>query len=67
MSHKSEREKLVDNYRDCLRKSREAKTEEEKSKYYRMAGEKYQEILIFDMHGDRNIGRFNGYDGAKNE
>lgn len=57
MYNQSEREKLINEYKNLLKKSREATTPEEKEHFIKLASEKHDEILICEF-GDRNFKRF---------
>jgi hypothetical protein len=58
MYNQSEREKLISEYRELLKKRREATTKEDKEYFSRLASQKHDEILICEFGGDKNIGRF---------
>lgn len=61
MQNKSKRETLIHEYKELLKKSREATTEAEKKKYSQLSHEKHQEILMEQFGRDKNIGRFNEF------
>lgn len=51
---------LIDQYRDILKKKREASTEEEKERLSKLASKKYDEMMMCEF-GDRNFKRFNQF------
>lgn len=61
MHNQSKREKLITEYRELLKKRREATTEEEQNYFSDLSHKKHQEILMEQFGGDKNIGRFNEY------
>lgn len=61
MHNQSERDKLMEEYRELLKKKREATTEEEKKHFKKLAIKKYDEMLICQFGGDKNLARFNRF------
>lgn len=61
MHNQSKREKLIAEYRELLKKHREAITKEEQERFSDLAHQKHQEILMEQFGGDKNIGRFNEF------
>ncbi len=59
MYNQSEREKLILEYKELLKKTREATTTEDKEHFSKLASEKHNEILMCEFGGDKNIKRFN--------
>lgn len=52
---------MILEYRELSQKAREATTKEEKKHFSDLSQKKYQEILIEEFDGDKNIGRFNKF------
>lgn len=61
MQNNSKRDKLIRQYKELLKKSREATDEKEKKRFSTLASEKHEEILMEEMGRDKNIKRFNQY------
>ena len=61
LERNAKNDELVRQYRQLLKKAKEAANEEEKARYEKLAEEKYNEMLIEEFDGDRNIGRFNKF------
>lgn len=59
MHNQSKREKLIIEYKELLKKRREAPTEEEQRYLSELSHKKHQEILMEQFGRDKNIGRFN--------
>jgi len=51
-------DELVLQYRELLKKAKEAKNEDDKMRYKKEAEEKHDEMIIAEF-GDRNFKRFN--------
>lgn len=60
LERNKENDELVLQHRELLKKAKNAKNEEEKSKYMKLAAEKHDEMLMCEF-GDRNFKRFNQY------
>lgn len=58
LERNKENEELVREYRELVKKSREAKTISDKEYYSKLASEKHDEMFIREF-GDRNFKRFN--------
>ena len=59
MQDQSKREKLIMQYKNLLRQSKEAATSSEAKRLHDLASQKHKEILKEEFEGDENIGRFN--------
>ena len=51
-------DELVLQYRELLKKAKEAKSADDKKRYKKLAEEKHDEMIIAEF-GDRNFKRFN--------
>lgn len=60
LKHNEKNDRLVREYRDLMRKAKEAANAEDKKQFEKLALEKHKEMLTCEFE-DKNVGRFNQF------